>query len=70
MLKFDKIYRTQDTNLQMWKEEIENIKANDIFVYFSNYYEGHAPTSVNKLMELFAQELIKPETLERQNSLF
>ncbi|MCA1637795.1 MAG: DUF72 domain-containing protein, partial [Acidobacteria bacterium] len=25
--KFDKIYRHQDTNLQIWKEEIEKIKA-------------------------------------------
>ncbi|MEO8074046.1 MAG: DUF72 domain-containing protein [Acidobacteriota bacterium] len=70
LLKFDKIYRPQDTNLQMWKEEIEKIKAKDIFVYFSNYYEGHAPASVNKLKELFEQETLKPETLENQASLF
>ena len=70
LLKFDKIYRSQDTNLQMWKEEIEKIKAKDIFVYFSNFYEGHAPASVNKLKELFWQKIIKPETLENQGSLF
>ena len=70
LLKFDKVYRPQDTNLQMWKEEIEKIKAKDIFVYFSNFYEGHAPASVNKLKELFGQKIIKPETLENQGSLF
>ena len=70
LLKFDKIYRLQDTNLQMWKEEIEKINAKDIFVYFSNFYEGHAPASVNKLKELFGQKIIKPETLENQGSLF
>ena len=68
--KFDKIYRPQDTNLQMWKAEIEKINAKDIFAYFSNYYEGHAPASVNKMKELFEQETIKPETLENQASLF
>ena len=70
LLKFDKIYRSQDTNLQMWKEEIERINAKDTFVYFSNFYEGHAPASVNKLKELFGQKIIKPETLENQGSLF
>lgn len=70
LLKFDKIYRYQDTNLQMWKEEIEKIKAKDIFVYFSNFYEGHAPASVNKLKELLGQKIINPQTLENQGSLF
>lgn len=68
--KFDKIYRPQDTNLQMWQEEIEQIKAKDIYVYFSNYYEGHAPASVNKLKELFGQKIVEPKTFEKQESLF
>ncbi len=70
LLKFDKIYRPQDANLQMWKEEIEKIKAKDVFVYFSNYYEGHAPASVNKLKELFGQKTVEASNLENQDSLF
>ena len=70
LLKFDKVYRSQNANLRMWKDEIEKIKAKDIFVCFSNYYEGHAPASVNKLKALFGQTIIEPETLESQNSLF
>ncbi len=70
LLKFDKIYRLQDANLQMWKDEIENIKAKDVFVYFSNYYEGHAPAGVNKLKKLFGIKAIDAETLENQASLF
>lgn len=67
---FDKIYRHQDANLQMWKEEIERIKAREIFVYFSNFYEGHAPASVNKLKKLLGQEIVEAEDLENQGSLF
>lgn len=70
LLKFDKICRHQDANLEMWKAEIERIKAKDVFVYFSNFYEGHAPTSVNKLKELFGQETIAASSLETQKSLF
>ncbi|MEP6900863.1 MAG: DUF72 domain-containing protein [Actinomycetota bacterium] len=67
---FDKIYRHQDTNLQMWKEEIERIKAHEIFVYFSNFYEGHAPASAGKLKKLFGQKIVEARNLENQGSLF
>lgn len=70
LTSFDKILRSQDANLQMWKMEIERIKAADVFVYFSNFYEGHAPTSVNKLKNLFGQKTIEASSLETQKSLF
>jgi uncharacterized protein YecE (DUF72 family) len=67
---FDKIQRRQDANLEIWKEEIKKIEAKDIFVYFSNFYEGHAPASANKLKTLFGQKTIKAGSLENQKSLF
>ena len=70
LTSFDKILRPQDGNQKMWKTEIERIKAADVFVYFSNFYEGHAPASVNKLKKLFEQETIEASSLETQNSLF
>lgn len=70
LTSFDKILRLQDANLQMWKTEIERIKAKDIFIYFSNFYEGHAPASVNKLKNIFGQKMVEASSLETQNSLF
>ena len=67
---FDKIYRHQDANLQMWADEIKKIKAREKFIYFSNFYEGHAPSSANKLKELLGQKIISASDLETQNSLF
>lgn len=67
---FDKIYRREDTNLQIWNEEIEKIRAREIFVYFSNFYEGHAPSSANKLKELLGQKTSDASNLENQGSLF
>ena len=67
---FDKIYRHQDANLQIWKDEIEEMRVKDILIYFSNFYEGHAPASVNKLKELFGQKVFDVTELENQGSLF
>ena len=70
LTRFDVVQRPQDANLEMWKREIERIKAQDVFVYFSNFYEGHAPASVNKLKKLFGQKIIQARDLENQGSLF
>ena len=67
---FDRVVRPQDTQLQIWKEEIEKLKAKDVFVYFSNFYEGFAPASVNKLKGFFGQKVIEASILEKQDSLF
>jgi len=67
---FDKIYRHMDANLEIWAGEIEKLKAREIFVYFSNFYEGHAPASVNKLKKLLGQEIANAADLENQGSLF
>ena len=70
LLKFDEIQRHQDANLAMWKAEIERLKTKDVSVYFSNFYEGHAPASVNKLKGLFGHETMAASVLETQKSLF
>lgn len=70
LIKFDKIYREGDANLNIWVDEIEKIKAAEIYIYFSNYYEGHAPESANKLKKLFGQRTIEAVSLENQASLF
>ena len=68
--KFDQIYRHQDVNLQIWADEIEKIEAKEKFIYFSNFYEGHAPESSNKLKQLLGQEIVEAVNLENQGSLF
>ena len=70
LTSFDRVLRPQEANLQMWKTEIERMKAKDVFVYFSNFYEGHAPASANKLKKLFGQKTVEASSLENQKSLF
>lgn len=67
---FDKVVRPQNVNLEMWKAELEKLRNKTVFAYFSNFYEGHAPASANKLMKSFGQEITETESLENQGSLF
>jgi uncharacterized protein YecE (DUF72 family) len=70
LTSFDRVQRAQDANLQMWKTEIEPAQAKDVFVYFSNFYEGYAPASASKLKKLFGQKTVEASSLEKQKSLF
>lgn len=69
LTRFDCIQRKQDENLWLWFEVLSEIKA-PVFVYFSNFYEGFAPISVNKLKRMFRQETTDFSELENQPSLF
>ncbi|HEY0319778.1 MAG TPA: DUF72 domain-containing protein [Pyrinomonadaceae bacterium] len=72
LVRFDTITRAQDKNLQAWHETITELRAHtsNVFAYFSNFYEGHAPASANKLKRLLKQETVEASSLEDQPSLF
>lgn len=67
---FSQVVRPQDANLEIWKSEFEKLQTESNFIYFSNFYEGFAPESTQKLKQLFGQNIIEPSLLETQKSLF
>ena len=72
LARFDEVVRPRDANLERWAAAIERLRERvpETFAYFSNFYEGHAPASANKLKLLLGQATVRPEDLEDQPSLF
>lgn len=70
LTSFDRVVRPQDAGLQIWKAELEKLPAKRIFICFSNFYEGFAPASANKMRALFGQRTVDAAELEDQGSLF
>jgi uncharacterized protein YecE (DUF72 family) len=72
LTRFDIVQRPQDENLQEWSRMIERLRkrGTQVYAYFSNFYEGHAPASANKLKRLLHQPIIEASDLEDQPSLF
>jgi uncharacterized protein YecE (DUF72 family) len=72
LTRFDAVERPRDANLERWAEAIERLRDRvaHVYAYFSNFYEGHAPASANKLKRLLGQEVVDPDELEGQPSLF
>jgi uncharacterized protein YecE (DUF72 family) len=72
LTRFDEVVRPRDLNLDKWATAIERLRERVPYVcaYFSNFYEGHAPASANKLKRLLGEEVVGPDELENQPSLF
>jgi len=72
LTRFDIVQRPQELNLDKWSTAIEQLarRVPRVYVYFSNFYEGFAPASANKLKRLLGQEIVEPDELENQPSLF
>ena len=70
--RFDEVARPRDANLERWAAAVERLRDRvpHVFAYFSNFYEGHAPASANKLKRLLGEHTTEPEDLENQPSLF
>lgn len=68
--KFDRVHREMDHVLRLWADRLPLIVAKEVNVYFSNFFEGLAPVSCNKLKELLGQTVVAPDALENQKSLF
>ncbi len=72
LARFDEVVRPRDLNLEKWAAAIERLRDRvpHICAYFSNFYEGHAPASANKLKRLLGEPIVTPDDLEDQPSLF
>jgi uncharacterized protein YecE (DUF72 family) len=72
LTRFDVVQRVEDENLRAWRERLVEMcgRVPDVFAYFSNFYEGHAPASANKLKRLLRQPTIEAADLDDQPSLF
>jgi uncharacterized protein YecE (DUF72 family) len=73
LTRFDIVQRPQDENLRAWGGMITRLLAgrvSTVYAYFSNYYEGHAPASANRLKRLLGQPVVEASDLEDQPSLF
>ncbi|MDQ3817321.1 MAG: DUF72 domain-containing protein [Acidobacteriota bacterium] len=72
LTRFDRVQREQDERLEVWGTMVRRMleRGTRVLAYFSNYYEGFAPASANKLKRILGQPIVEAVDLEDQPSLF
>lgn len=70
LTRFDAVQRKQNEILGRWHDVIWTLPSKSNFIYFSNFFEGHAPASASALQRLASITPVNPESLETQASLF
>jgi uncharacterized protein YecE (DUF72 family) len=68
--KFDRIYRHRDDVLEEWSHAVTDLRANEVFIYVDNYFEGFAPETAKKLQRLLGLPISDAKEHEQQRSLF
>ena len=70
LVKFDRVYRNRDKELEKWAECLPKLEASEVFIYTDNHFEGHAPATANKLKRLLGLPVTEAGSIEAQASLF
>ncbi len=72
LTRFDTVQRPQDANLELWTRACDKLRARvpQVYAYFSNFYEGYAPASANKLKSMLGESVVQAEDLQAQPTLF
>ncbi len=69
---FSRLQINRDNDLKLWTQAFETLPNNvsEIYGYFNNHFAGHSPGSANQFKQLIGQEIVTPDQLEDQPSLF
>jgi uncharacterized protein YecE (DUF72 family) len=69
---FSRIQIDRTKELEQWAAAFEQLKdrAQAVFGYFNNHFQGHSPASCNLFKRMIGLTAIEPESLVAQPSLF
>jgi uncharacterized protein YecE (DUF72 family) len=70
LTRLDRIQRPQTESIEFWAGKIRSLSNREVFVYFSNLFEGFSPASVQAFRKLIGQSFITPDELNPAPSLF
>jgi uncharacterized protein YecE (DUF72 family) len=72
LTNFSRVQIDRDRELRLWAAAFARLRRQVplIYGYFNNHFQGHSPASCNQFKRLIGQEVVEPEALVTQPSLF
>lgn len=72
LTEYSRLQIDHTRELEQWAAVVAALSAqvSVVYAYFNNHYEGHSPLSANRFKKMLGLDVIDPETLISQPSLF
>ena len=68
---YSRIQFDRSEEIQAWSEVLKRAANTiDVFGFFNNHFAGHSPASAREMQGLLGQQVVEPESLRSQRSLF
>lgn len=66
----EEVLTERDAEIAAWAELIPGLEQDEVYAYFNNDFQGHAPRSARRLQAELGQDLVPPGELSPQGDLF
>jgi len=72
LVDYSHVQVSRDEEMGVWSFALEALRGRvrEIFGFFNNHFQGHAPESARRMQRHLGQEVVEPETLRDQGDLF
>jgi uncharacterized protein YecE (DUF72 family) len=72
LVDYSHVQVSREEELGVWSYALQELRGRvrEIFGYFNNHFQGHAPESVRRMQQRLGQSVVEPAALRVQGDLF
>lgn len=72
LVDYSHVQVSRDAEMEVWSAALQALAARvrEIFGYFNNHFQGHAPESARRMQRRLSQTAVEPAALRDQGDLF
>jgi uncharacterized protein YecE (DUF72 family) len=72
IVDYSHVQASRDEEMGLWSTALQALRGRvrQVFGYFNNHFQGHAPDSARRMQRQLGQDVVEPEALREQGDLF
>lgn len=72
LVDYSHVQVSRDEEMGAWSQALQGLggRVREIFGYFNNHFQGHAPESARRMQQRLGQAVVEPAALRDQGDLF
>jgi uncharacterized protein YecE (DUF72 family) len=72
IVDYSHVQAPREQEMDAWSSALQGLRGRvrEIFGFFNNHFQGHAPESARRMLQRFGQAVVEPAALRDQGDLF